>query len=661
MDDNQNFNLNDGELGGVEVRVPKVGKDQLFNFMEILKKYKAGKHRLEARVIESEEWWKLHNNQIAWAKDGIEQPGELRNASGWLHNVLVSKHADAIEAYPEPNILPREQGDKEEAKRLSSILPCILEQNHFEEVYDAAQWDKLKTGTCVYSVVWDSGKLGGLGDISISNVSLLNIFWEPGIKDIQESLYVFTTKLVDNAILKEKYPQYADKFEAAGDFIPAKFLYDDHVDTTDKSTVIDVYYHARNSSGKRVLQYCQFVNDVVLYATENDTEQPMKPETMVNPETGAAQIVQVPDGLPASERGIYDHGQFPFVFDVLFPIEGSPCGYGYVDLCKGAQEQIDTMGKAMVDNAVANSTPRYLSKQGGGINEQEFMDLRRPIVHYSGSSADILPISTTALQSNSLNYYNAKIEELRQVSGNTESATGQATSGVTAASAIAALQEASGKGSRASTLSAYRAFGRINELQIELIRQFYDMPRTFRIIGQRGAEEYISYTNAQLQAQYQGNIGDIDLGYRLPVFDIKVSAQKKNIYTKVAQNELALQFFQLGFFNPQMSDQALACIEMMDFDDKDKVSQMIAQNGTMYQQLLLYQQLALSLAQASGRTDIVQGLASQITGQPMAMSTSSGQPVDFKESNNISGEASEEHTGVKKAREQSNNASQPEE
>ena len=657
MDDNNNFDL---QSLAVKVKAPKIGKEQLFAFMETLKKYKAGKHRLEARVIESEEWWKLHNNQIARVKDGIEQPGELRNASGWLHNVLVSKHADAIEAYPEPNILPREQGDKEEAKRLSSILPCILEQNHFEEVYDEAQWQKLKTGTCVYSVVWDAGKLNGLGDISIGTVSLLNIFWEPGIKDIQESLYVFTTKLVDNAILKEKYPQYADKFEAQGDFVPAKFLYDDRVDTTDKSTVIEVYYHTTNGEGKRVLQYCQFVNDIVLYATENDTEQPTKPQTAVNPETGAAEVIQVPSGLPASERGIYDHAQFPFVFDVLFPIEGSPCGYGYVDLCKGAQEQIDTMGKAMVDNAVANSTPRYLSKQGGGINEAEFMDLRKPIVHYSGTGADILPINTTSLQGNSLNYYNAKIEELRQVSGNTESATGQATSGVTAASAIAALQEASGKGSRASTLSSYRAFGRINELQIELIRQFYDMPRTFRIIGQRGAEEYISYTNAQLQAQYQGSIGDIDLGFRLPVFDIKVSAQKKNVYTKVAQNELALQFFQLGFFNPQLSDQALACIEMMDFDDKDKISQMIAQNGTMYQQLLLYQQLALSLAQASGRTDIVQGLASQITGQPVETFTGSGEKAaNLSQSDNISGIESEEHTRVKAAREQSNKASQP--
>ena len=72
-----------------------------------------------------------------------------------------------------------------------------------------------------------------------------------------------------------------------------------------------------------------------------------------------------------------------------------------------------------------------------------------------------------------------------------------------------------------------------------------------------------------MQLQDQGTAFGQDGGFRLPVFDIKVTAQKKNVYTKVSQNELALQFFQLGFFNPQMTDQTLMCLEMMDFDGKD--------------------------------------------------------------------------------------------
>lgn len=74
------------------------------------------------------------------------------------------------------------------------------------------------------------------------------------------------------------------------------------------------------------------------------------------------------------------------------------------------------------------------------------------------------------------------------------------------------------------------------------------------------------------------------MGYRLPQFDIEVSAQKASPYSKMSQNELALQFFGAGFFNPQLADQALACIEMMDFDRKDFIMQRIAQNAMQYQQ-----------------------------------------------------------------------------
>ena len=61
------------------------------------------------------------------------------------------------------------------------------------------------------------------------------------------------------------------------------------------------------------------------------------------------------------------------------------------------------------------------------------------------------------------------------------------------------------------------------------------------------------------------------MGMRLPVFDIKVNPQKASPYSKMAQNELALQFYQAGFFSPQMADQALMAMSMMEFEGKDEL------------------------------------------------------------------------------------------
>ena len=560
-----------------------------------------------------------------------------------------------MKAYPEPNILPREQGDKGEALMLSAIVPCILEQNHFEATYSEAMWQKLKTGTALYKVVWDKSKLNGLGDIHVEKVNLLNVYWEPGVTDIQKSRYFFHTELWDKDVLEERYPQLKGKLKGQS-FLSTKFLYDDNVNTENKHTVIEVYYH-KYIQGKNTLQYCRYVGDQVIYATENETERPAKP--VVNPMSGMPVMMQEPS---MAERGLYDHGKYPYFFDALYPIEGSPCGYGYVDLCRNPQMEIDLLKTAMVKNAMVGATPRYFSRVDGNISEDEFLDTTKPIVHVNGNvdEATLRRIEHNSLDGMYVNLLTTSIDELRETSGNTEAATGSTPGSVTAASGIAALQEAAGKTSSDSTQASYRVYAQIVDMCIELIRQFYDMPRKFRILGQYGMERYVTYTNQGIQPQHQGNDFGQDMGFRLPVFDIKVSAQKKNVYTKVAQNELALQFFQLGFFNPQMVDQSLMCLEMMDFDDKDIIMQKVSQLGTMQQKLLQYMQLALQLAQSVNPT-----LAKQIAQDVIQTNGGATAPMgggvspQIVQTDNIGGKTKEEHAVVRNARQQSNDAAQP--
>ena len=310
---------------------------------------------------------------------------------------------------------------------------------------------------------------------------------------------------------------------------------------------------------------------------------------------------------------------------------------------------------------MVGATPRYWSQGDGSVTEDEFLDLSKPIVHANRISEDALRrIEHDTLDGMYVNVLDRTIQELRETSGNTETSTGNIQSGVTAASAIAALQEASGKGSRDSTQAAYRAYQLIVYMCIELIRQFYNLPRQFRIVGEYGAMEFHSYSNAGIQPQHQGNDFGEDMGYRVPVFDIKVSAQKRNVYTKVSQNELALQFFKMGFFNPQMVDQTLMCLDMMEFDGKDDIMQKVSNNGTMFQKLLQYMQLALTFAQAM-RPDMAQIIAQDImktVGERSSVSVG-GAAQKLFQSDNIAGIGKTEPAIVANARQRSGNASQP--
>ena len=623
-----------------------IGEAQVRQAFATLQKYKAGKANLEARVTASENWWRLKS----WRQIQKGNPMDDKWASAWLFNVIMGKHADAIAAYPAPAVRPREPDDREEAKRLSSILPVILEQNDFEEVYSDSQWTKLKQGTLVWHVGWDSSKLNGIGDIAVNAVDILSFFWEPGITDIQKSKNVFVTELVDNDILTAKYPELEGKLKSTGN-IMQQYNTDDTVPTDNKSMVVDWYYK-KWRGGKSVLHFCKFVGDNVLLATENDDEQKYSTQQMPD-----GSVVQTPVGRPMAETGLYDDGDYPFVVDALFPVEGSIAGYGYIDIGKSAQEQIDRMNQAIIKNAIMAASPRWFRRSDGAVNEEEFADWTKPFVHVDGnlSQDSLMQIQVNPLSANYITILQNKIEELKWTTGNTDVNNGATSSGVTAASAIAALQEASGRSSKDSTKSAYRAYARLIRMVIERIRQFYDLPRQFRIVGQRGAEEFVQYSNQGLQMQPLYDKDGQPDGMRKPVFDIEVSAQKASEYTAMAQNELALQFFQLGFFQPQMVDQALATLDMMDFDGKDSIVQKIQENADLAERLAQWQQMALAVADRYDPS-LGQALAEQVLME-------GGQAVQAPQNEKLAkiktGEQ-QEPTKVQNAREQAQKATQPE-
>ena len=598
MEDNKTVSV-------AEVVAQPIGQEQLRQANLTLQKYKEGKANLEQRVIDNEEWYRLRH----WECMRGKKKQQVEPVSAWLLNAIANKHADAMDNYPAPNILPRERDDVEEARRLSDIVPVVLEQTGYEGTYSEAWWDKLIGGTAIYGVFWDSGKLNGLGDIAVEPVDVLNLFWEPGITDIQDSANVFHLSLADNKALESSYPQLSGNLGGSTLDI-SKYVYDDTVDTSGKSVVVDWYYK-KQVGQTTVLHYCKYVNDTVLYATEND-------ETM-------------------AKRGWYDHGKYPFVFDPLFRIKGTPCGFGYIDIGKGAQEYIDRGDQAVMQNMLSNAKPRYFIRSDGSVNEAEYGDMTKDFVHTDGNLGQdsILPIAGKGLSSIYLNVLDRKVEELKETTGNRDVSTGGSTSGVTAASAIAAMQEAGSKLSRDSNKAAYRAFREIVLLVVELIRQFYDLPRQFRIIGANGEQSFISYTNAGLLPQAQGNDFGVDMGYRVPLFDIEISAEKASPYSKLSQNELALQFFGAGFFNPQLTDQALACLEMMDFDGKDRMMQRIAQNGTLYQQLMQTRQQAVAMAQA---VDMQMG--TNYAGQILSGAQGQAQPGRVQKPETTGGESS---------------------
>ena len=619
----------------------RVDKATVMKARRVLQEYKDGKHSLEKRVIASEEWYRMRSwEEMEREGHPTGNENDARPRSAWLFNVLMGKQADLIEAYPEPILLPRVEDDKPESMVLTKIVPLVMEQNGFEQTFSDNGWKKLRTGTGVYGVFWDKSKHNGLGDALVKKADLLNLFWEPGIEDIQDSRNFFHASVVNNESLEEEYPQLKGKLKKGGGEEISKYNHDDNINLANKSLVIDWYYK-RLLNGRKVLHYCKFVGEQVLYASENDPE--------------------------LAQRGWYDDGLYPYVFDPLFPIENSPCGMGYVDIGKSPQESIDLLGQQLVKNAVMSATPRFFFDNSGAVNESEFCDWTKNIVHVNGAITpnNIVPIRVEPLNGNYIGIYESKLEEMKFTTGNQDVLNG-GTGGMTTAAGQAAAQEAAGRSSKASTKGTYRAYQRIVTMVIERIRQFYDIPRAFRILGERGISEYIMYSNENIKRQSQGEALGMGLGFRLPVFDVQIRAAKQTPFSRQAQNDMAIQLMGLGVFNPQMADMVVPMLEMMEFPGRDELLEKVMANQTMFQQLTVMTQLVLELTdkyEPNKMPALLQmlgiapdGQGQQGPGQPQARIPAPGQKREFSHPNP---EKKQEHASMRNARERTAQASQP--
>lgn len=571
----------------------EASKNRIRKAIETLKDYKAAKEALEQKLIDNEKWYKMqHWNLIRGKKANSAEP---EPTTGYLFSTIANKHADAMDNYPEASMLPREPNDQQEAANLTSVVPVVIEQNEFKATYDKAWWYKIKHGFVVYAVLWDSSLNNGLGDISIKRIDALNIYWEPGIENIQDSRNVFVISLVASDILAQTYPdKIGEGFVGNKLLQPKEYEHDDNISSyTEKKCVVVDWYYKEIVNGKTILHLTKFVDDIELESTSTNEA--------------------------FATTGLYEHGEYPFEIDVLFPEDGTPVGFGYIDITRNPQMYVDKLDQIITRNALRAGKQRYVIKDGGSINKEQLMDYSIDVIESKGSITEesFRIIQDKPLDPFIVQHRQFKKEELKETSGSNEFSRGESGAGITAASAIAMLQEAGNKLSRDMIQASYRTYTKIVYKCIELIRQFYDDARVFRIKGSSDEHQFITYSNAGIkQEQIPPMFEGAQATYRKSIFDIKVKPQKASPFSQLAANELAKELFGAGFFNPEQAQGALVALEMMSFEGKETIMKKVSENGMFFQQMQQMQQQLAAQQQLIQRMS--QGLQ-KLTGEDLGV------------------------------------------
>ena len=538
------YNMLKKGVNGIDGEKKKNKKS--FDFEMIRNEYRrytnsAMKLEFDRRQIENDGIWKMrHKNGIKGESD------KVRAKSGYIFNAVIQKHADAMDNYPEINILPREAGDIDEAKTLTKVIPCVMDLCDFKKTYSDNWYAKLKNGTAVYGVFWNPSLYFGLGDIEIKKIDIVNLAFEPGVSDIEESKYIFYTYSVS----KESFISEYGSIDGAEFASPEdkKYNKNDTEFISERVKVIDCYYK-KPLGGANVVHFLKFSGKKILYSSEKE-----------------------------GKESFYAHGYYPFVFDVLYPYEDSPLGFGIVDVLYHTQTQVDKLDEMILKNASLCSSGKILASKSLGINKAEILNAENEYVEFDGAGindSNFKEFRPSPIPQSVVGYRDTKISEIKEVIGNRDFQQGGTQGGVTAASAITVLQAAGDKLTRDYIDASYRAYRKITLLVIELIRQFYSVERNFRITGS-DVPEFVRYDNTNIAVRSTGKtnadgITENGQTFRKPEFDVVLSVQKKNPYTREMQNQTIIELLKAGLFNPQNIDVSLIVLDALQFEGKENI------------------------------------------------------------------------------------------
>ena len=154
----------------------------------------------------------------------------------------------------------------------------------------------------------------------------------------------------------------------------------------------------------------------------------------------------------------------------------------------------------------------------------------------------------------------------------------------------------------------------------------------------------------------------------MPLFDLEITTEKNSTYSRIAQNTLALELYNAGMFNANNADAALACIDMMEFDQKEAVVGKVRDMNTKQQLMNSMVQIALLLAQEVDRMNAERGMesnyaetiqthAAMLSGEASGAVPGAASVANVKQASdgNVVGES----TMMQNAREQAATASSP--
>ncbi len=460
-----------------------------------------------------------------WDEVPLKDANEPRPVTPVIQSTVESIRADLMDQLPEAVI----SADSPENEKTAEALTALVAENHrigrFEREYGELIHDLLVGGYMVMETGYDESENNGLGAAFIRRADAHNVLFDPLAADIQDSRAIFKIAPYPAQWFAAHYPA---RFESMGA---------EPVTVTPRKDA----FLSRGLGDEMLLIEC--------WEREFDAETSTYSVHM----TKLAGGMILEDSRDVKPQGYFAHGRYPFVVTPMFPRRGTALGFGLVDMFETQQLYADKLDQIVLKNAFMASHNKLLVTGASGFDADDLRDWSRD-VHEGDSLAGVTWFQTPPLPAYVAGFAKVLRDGVKEESGANDFSRGSAYGGVTAASAIAALQEASSKRSRVAARIVHGAFEEAVRQEIEVEREFSTLPRKVSL----PSGENTDFTS---DALYRVSA----LDNRLPLeFAVSVRAQRENRFSVAAHNETVINMVRLGMLTPAVG------LRLMTFDGKQQ-------------------------------------------------------------------------------------------
>lgn len=353
-----------------------------------------------------------------------EDPGSVTNI---IKPIIDSEISDIIDKPFSVDALGREPSDHMFSDDVQHALNFVLDKNKFKVKLTHSEHDRLELGTTVVKVYTDHEALNGRGLPTFEIVSPANFFPDPkwtASHLLQECEFIIHAVPRPLSWIRRMFPKWGKyvKRQVSWPYDPTLDLDTTRTDevspvTSQKALLIECYMKDENGD-----IFCVHVaNNIVLEDSRDE-------------------------GIVGKK--LQRRNQFPFEVIICFPRRGTGWGMGDVEYLFPTQDLINDMDDQIIMTARLMGNPQMaigLSAAGKGFDARKWTNKPGLRIPFRDVNA-FKPIVPINVSSDIPNRREKAFEEANIISGRPDVNRGNTPgSGVTAASAIIALQQAGQK------------------------------------------------------------------------------------------------------------------------------------------------------------------------------------------------------------------------